>query len=703
MNLDSAKYLYQQLKNMELDNKREKRVPILKEYAFLALTDAQKLMYLFWYRDTQTLFLNEEGEQEEEYIELPSMDLSGQDLSRVRLSKEITGLEDDLIGLKMRQFIPATHDEEGKLVLSNINLHNTNAQINLNNALPTSVSFNELRAKRLIVDFSHVDFRGCKLYGILPDEYLPEDTGRERMKTRFQVIGRENLDETYLQRRNDLALSPQDKKLADTTYHKLMNGEIINPSRWKKKVILCDYDFSSASPRVISRIKNLAYNLNVEYTGVPEEELGYETFQFLTGKRKTELLSRKLKGQEFPFIARNLKYTDITYIHKVFEYLILMGQCDNLELSDGDRQEILAVFQSCVEKIRDDDFYRFYHMAIDEHNYDFMEANYARFYKIINMEAYRNKNYEKIEKVIDTLKQREKKSEISSIEKDKIKHFIDPIVEKIEAEKLAKQQKLEASLLPPIITTSPQMQEYLEKEREINQRYENSKLVAKTIIENFTSSNLDQVVKDLKEKYGEEMVDKNYAKISQNWQTLSSFLQNRFHAENTEGYIRRLCKNTNYLTISTADDDFKFEQLKYSLDIKANIFDVFHQAKNIFLIEENDPDEERKIEVYGQSVETLYGRLMFFQQYQDKFHFNMKNPKFIWNLAMPSREFVNIYLRKVYPKKEQTLWSREHDHVYTEFSLLDEYFRMPTKLEEVFQNIKQVKKGARTLKGETRE
>ena len=88
------------------------------------------------------------------YIELPTMNLENQDLSMCFL----------------HDFSLSTRDENGDLIPSKINLLNSNANICITDIMPSKIENDSRLIEQHIFDFDVVNFKGCNVYGFLPDE-----------------------------------------------------------------------------------------------------------------------------------------------------------------------------------------------------------------------------------------------------------------------------------------------------------------------------------------------------------------------------------------------------------------------------------------------------------------------------------------------------------------------------------------------------
>ena len=237
--------LYAQLEEMHELNEKQDAKDLISKEEFFKLTDKEVLEYTFNYRDEETDF----GDNVY-YIEMPDMNLEGQDLKGVHISKFML-----------------SRTEEGEKVVSNINLKDTGAKINLTNIGISEQTTDDLGIATQIVDFSTVNFHGCNIYGILNDEYL-EESG-SRIKNKFIVKGKENLDEKYIQRRQEHHLTPEAKKLSDRAYERLINGDSLKGMKGNKEYIdLTDYDFSEIKDYETLAKEMLNYEMLISNTGL---------------------------------------------------------------------------------------------------------------------------------------------------------------------------------------------------------------------------------------------------------------------------------------------------------------------------------------------------------------------------------------------------------------------------------------------------
>ena len=442
--------LYQQLLKMEEDNKKENHIKLVEKNIFMNFSKDQALSYIFWYRDTQTLFVNSKGEEEEEYIELPNMDLRGYDLSKTLLKKELIGSTKDVIGVKMKRFIPITYFFDGEEVLSKLNFNGTNAEINLSNLIPTRVEENDIRIQRFVIDFSNCDFRNCKLYGILPDEYQPDEKGTEKFRVRWKIIGKEKLDATYLERRKKHHLEKDSKKIVDRVYEKLKKYENINSIRGLSGCLdLTDYDLSDLEPDKIKKIISYAFYkkniiVNCKYTGIRDEILGFENFNGLNRIQKREIIEEKIKDKDFNFIQKYFPCLDKDCKLKVMRTLTIFDSKENnfennsnLEgnedyyfaeriVKQEELEQIYNIFDLYLQDLKEEEQYQIFVDTICNHNFNILkryidvfkqsvqDGKYRKSHKyteksmmglIYNLDSYRRN-------ILFTIEEREKISEI---------------------------------------------------------------------------------------------------------------------------------------------------------------------------------------------------------------------------------------------------------------------------------------------------
>ena len=240
MDIETKKKLYKQLVEMSKLNSKKYAKPLMSENDFYKLSLLDALKYTFMYRDSQTEFIVDDKECDV-YIELPDIDLEGQDLNGVYLSKFILGE------------VTQRNGKISSIKKSHVILKNTGAIIDLSHTYPNSIH-TEPNLKRYSIDFEGSDFTGCEIFGILPDEY-------DDISNPISSIGvQDALDERYLQRRKRLHLSDKAKKVTDKAYKRLLDGKDFRGMRYQDLIDLSDYDLMALSYKSLlhakSKIKN---------------------------------------------------------------------------------------------------------------------------------------------------------------------------------------------------------------------------------------------------------------------------------------------------------------------------------------------------------------------------------------------------------------------------------------------------------------
>ena len=240
----SREKLYSQLEEMVSANVKENAEPLISKEDFLKLSDADKLKYLFRYRDEQTEF----KDGMEYYIELPNMNLENQDLSGLYLSK----------------FHVSISDEKGNIVPSIINLKDTEAVINITGIGPNDVQNDENNIQNYITDFSKLNFIGCDVIGRLPDEIDEIQNPNFIIATTNKEKG---LPIEYIERREEHKLTPEQKSANKRAYNALAQFKGLKGFRGRDKIDFTDYDLSDIDIAVLIRnVEN--YNIELENVGI---------------------------------------------------------------------------------------------------------------------------------------------------------------------------------------------------------------------------------------------------------------------------------------------------------------------------------------------------------------------------------------------------------------------------------------------------
>lgn len=321
MDEDSKKVLYKQLVEMYENNNNKDEQPIIAENEYLQLLAKDALVYILNYRENADFGLDDNGQKNIFYIELPDMDLSGEDLSHLRI----------------KEFIPGTFDEYGMLTASYIDLQDTNALVDLNDIGYTRSEENETGVTDYIIDFELMNFNGCDIYGILPDEYAEyEDDPKSKLKSKIITQNKEgHLDERYLQRRKEEHLSKEEKARSDKTYKRIMSGNSVKGMRGVNDgtINLNDYDFSELSDEQIEALKLSVENYNIETNDIELiDNVNY--FRYLSNSEKEKILEHALKFGNMDFLKKHSTYLDFDsgeIVDKILEKALELDEMDLVE------------------------------------------------------------------------------------------------------------------------------------------------------------------------------------------------------------------------------------------------------------------------------------------------------------------------------------------------------------------------------------
>lgn len=283
----SREKLYSQLEEMVSANVKENAKPLISKEDFLKLSDADKLKYLFRYRDEQTEF----KDGMEYYIELPNMNLENQDLSGLYLSK----------------FHVSISGEKGNIVPSIINLKDTEAVINITGIGPNDVQNDENNIQNYITDFSKINFIGCDIIGRLPDEIDEIQNPNFIIATTNKEKG---LPIEYIERREEHKLTPEQKSANKRAYNALAQFKGLKGFRGRDKIDFTDYDLSDIDIAVLIRnVEN--YNIELENVGIaPVNKDVLEKLRTELSLVKYYLLLKKIEHEDLRCSTGTLNIED---------------------------------------------------------------------------------------------------------------------------------------------------------------------------------------------------------------------------------------------------------------------------------------------------------------------------------------------------------------------------------------------------------
>lgn len=306
ISIESKRILYNQLKDIEALSKSEK---LIKEEEFNLLTDIELIKYTFEYRDRQKIYL---GKNVKCYIELPDIDLEGNDLSNFEMSCFVPGIIKD-----------------GKIEKSKINLKNTNARINMSTIYHNEEQIHE-DYYEYITDLTGSNFQGCELYGRSQAEVKKYSSDSRR---KYTFLGVDKLDERYVERRKKHELTKEEQKKSDEVYNRLINEfSLYITLERNPKIDLTDYDFSNLpeSKRDFILKELNRKRVNIEYTGLVKDRLGAENIYSLSESAK-----EALEIKDYDFLLKYLKVLPDkdTYVYKLYV-------CGRLKIEDLEKYNI---------------------------------------------------------------------------------------------------------------------------------------------------------------------------------------------------------------------------------------------------------------------------------------------------------------------------------------------------------------------------
>ena len=321
MDENSKKVLYKQLVEMYENNNNKDEQPIIAENEYLQLLAKDALAYILNYRENADFGLDDNGQKNIFYIELPDMDLSGEDLSNLRI----------------KEFIPGTFDEYGMLTASYIDLQDTNALVDLNDIGYTRNEENETGVTDYIIDFELMNFNGCDIYGILPDEYAEyDDDPKSKLKSKIITQNKEgHLDERYIQKRKEEHLSKEEKARSDKAYKRIMSGNSVKGMRGVNDgtINLNDYDFSELNDEQIEALKLSVKDYNIETNDIELIDSA-KCFPYISLSERKKIVEYALKFEKMHFLERHSTYLDFDseeIIEKILEKALELDEMGLVE------------------------------------------------------------------------------------------------------------------------------------------------------------------------------------------------------------------------------------------------------------------------------------------------------------------------------------------------------------------------------------
>ena len=322
--------LYKQLMKMELISKMEDKIINWEE--FLKLDAKETLKYTLSYRDKALekykKIKHHKQNDNEFYLELPDMNLEGQDLSDVYLYMFIAGTTKE------------RNNGKRIFITTDINLKDTNCVINLASIRPIIVSEDGQTVKETVADIKKCDFRGCKVFGKF-----------QNTKARLEY-GEENLPQEYIERLSKYKISEDIEVTTDITYIYMIEGKQIKRVNELKKVKqLVDFDLSNMKEDIWKYRKWIKEDcIDISYTGAFIKEYGLESI----GKENYYI---DIEGRA----KEAYKQGNMEYVEEVFDKIdkdtkknlvTLALRDENVEFAEKHKNE-LTVLQKKYLEIQD--------------------------------------------------------------------------------------------------------------------------------------------------------------------------------------------------------------------------------------------------------------------------------------------------------------------------------------------------------------
>lgn len=324
--------LYKQLMKVDILSKL-KDEKLISWNEFLEYEPKETLKYAIDYRDKALKnFCNkkhiEEIDKKEFYLELPDMDLEGEDLSDVYL----------------HTFAPGYSKERnnGKKIFmtTKINLKNTKCVINFATIRPIIVSEDGVNIKEISADIKKCDFTGCTVFG-------------KFQNTKAKLIyEKQNLPEEYIERLQKYEVPEEVELTTDYLYIDMLEGKIVKGMKGIDNVKqIVDYDLTNMK-KSIWKYRDVIkeHNIDISYTGAFINEYGFESIG-----RENYYIDLETRARE-AYKAGNMKF-----VEEVFDDLDKDAQRKiiTLALRDGEmklvkkHQKVLSGLQKRYLEIQD--------------------------------------------------------------------------------------------------------------------------------------------------------------------------------------------------------------------------------------------------------------------------------------------------------------------------------------------------------------
>ncbi len=284
--------LYKQLSKFEKLAKI-KNDKLLEWERFLKLEDKEALQYTLEYRDKALEVFSkkkiiENEDKKEFYLELPDINLQGEDLSDIYLHTFRAGYSKE------------RNNGKKIFVTTKINLKDTGCVINLATIQPIVISQDGVTIQEISADIKKCDFRGCRVFG-------------KFQNTQAKLIyENENLPEEYIERLKKFEV-PYDAELTtDYMYIDMLERKIVKGMNGLNKVKqIVDYDLTSMK-KDIWKYRDVIkeHNIDISYTGAFLYEYGFKSI----GK-ENYYINLEIRAKEA------YQRGDLKYVENVFNEL----------------------------------------------------------------------------------------------------------------------------------------------------------------------------------------------------------------------------------------------------------------------------------------------------------------------------------------------------------------------------------------------
>lgn len=260
---------------------------------FSKLEDKEVLQYTLEYRDKamKSFAKNkvlENEDKKEFYLELPDMDLEGEDLSDVYLHTFRAGYSKE------------RNNGKKIFVTTEINLKDTGCVINLATIQPIVISQDGVTIKEISADIKKCDFRGCKVFGKFQNTQAK------------LVYDDNNLPEEYIERLKKFEVPFDAELTTDYMYIDMLERKIVKGMNGLDKVKqIVDYDLTNMKKDIWKYREVIKeHNIDISYTGAFMYEYGFESIG-----RENYYINLEIRAKEA------YQRGDIKYVEGVFHEL----------------------------------------------------------------------------------------------------------------------------------------------------------------------------------------------------------------------------------------------------------------------------------------------------------------------------------------------------------------------------------------------